>query len=194
MISYDHLLSRLDNDPQRAADAYDLLRRKLVMFFLNGCQFPQDLADEVLNRAARRSAEGVEIKNLSAYCFSVAQNVRYEQWYENEKARRNQAAMQQQMQSRAPTTPEQQLLDKEQAERRSICLRECLRRLPEDERKLFLAYQREDHHQAARRRELAGQWAISPVGLRTRVHRLRLRIEGCAQACLNGARKAGGKI
>ena len=56
--SFDLLLSALHADRDRAGEEYERLRRTLVTFFdWRGCAFPEELADETFNRAARRLEE-----------------------------------------------------------------------------------------------------------------------------------------
>src|ERR1051326_5706272 len=54
--AFDALLACLDSDRERAAEKYETLRLKLVKFFeWRACAVAaQDLADEVINRVARR--------------------------------------------------------------------------------------------------------------------------------------------
>jgi hypothetical protein len=50
---FETLLTRLDPDRDRAAQGYELLRRKLVKFFeRNKCAGTEALADETIDRAA----------------------------------------------------------------------------------------------------------------------------------------------
>ena len=59
------LLMRLDSDPAKAWEQYRSLRCRLVKFFeWNQCTFPEELADEVLDRVARKPAEE-EIRDVS---------------------------------------------------------------------------------------------------------------------------------
>src|SRR5262245_52524896 len=70
------LLGHLDADPGRAGERYEDLRRTLVHFFeWRGAPFPDQHADESLDRVARRLTEGVEIKNIGGYCYTVARLV-----------------------------------------------------------------------------------------------------------------------
>src|SRR5919106_1366075 len=67
------LLFSLDADRERAGEKYEDLRRTLIRFFeWRGSQFPEENADEALNRVARKLSDGVEIRNISGYCYEVA--------------------------------------------------------------------------------------------------------------------------
>ena len=81
--SFDRLLSVLDPDPQRAAERYEALRRKLTKLFQwRGCARPEDLADVTFDRAARRIEEGATVApgDVSAYLHGVALHVAQEHW------------------------------------------------------------------------------------------------------------------
>ena len=61
--TFTRLLNSLDEDRERAGEKYEELRRTLIRFFeWRGAPFPEEHADEALNRVARRLGEGVEIK------------------------------------------------------------------------------------------------------------------------------------
>jgi len=68
--SFDILLAQLDPDRERAGERYEAIRRKLVRLFeWRGCAAPEDLADETINRVARRLAEGVELRSADPYGY-----------------------------------------------------------------------------------------------------------------------------
>ena len=55
----ERLLARLDADADRAAEAYEVLRQTLTRFFdWRGAHFPDECADEAINRLARRLDAG----------------------------------------------------------------------------------------------------------------------------------------
>jgi hypothetical protein len=63
----ERLLVRLDSDPTRAAAAYEALRLSLTRFFdWRGAHFPDECADETLNRLARRLDEGAAVADIRA--------------------------------------------------------------------------------------------------------------------------------
>ena len=56
---------RLDANPEQAAEEYEELRRRLIRFFeWRGARFPDEHADEVLNRLARKLVEGVAVHSF----------------------------------------------------------------------------------------------------------------------------------
>src|SRR5215216_8153127 len=71
--AFDKLLTALGEDQESAAEKYLEIRSNLVRFFeWRGCPFPEDHADETINRVARRLFEGEQIENPSGYCMGVA--------------------------------------------------------------------------------------------------------------------------
>src|SRR5436305_1633088 len=71
--AFDRLLAALGEDRQSAGEKYLEIRSNLLRFFeWRGCPFPEDHADETMNRVAKRLAEGEEIRNPSGYCTGVA--------------------------------------------------------------------------------------------------------------------------
>src|SRR5215468_9319748 len=76
--SFDCLLAHIGPDRDSAARAYVELRRALFIFFAaRGAANPDEMADEAINRAARRLSEGERIttENPSNYFYGVARNV-----------------------------------------------------------------------------------------------------------------------
>src|ERR1044071_418476 len=67
--AFDRLLTTFGADRARRAEKYLEVRSNLVRFFeWRGCPFPEDHADETINRAAKRLVEGEQIANPSGYC------------------------------------------------------------------------------------------------------------------------------
>jgi hypothetical protein len=74
----DRLLSSLDADRERAAGRYVTLRRALTTYFeFRDVPQPEELADETLNRVARRLSEGREIyaDNPASYFYGRAKRL-----------------------------------------------------------------------------------------------------------------------
>src|SRR5215468_3217168 len=70
------LLARLGDDEEQAAKKYEDLRHTLIRSFeWRGAPFPEEHADETLNRLARKLDEGVEIRSLDDYAYTVARLV-----------------------------------------------------------------------------------------------------------------------
>jgi DNA-directed RNA polymerase specialized sigma24 family protein len=170
--AFEGLLARLGPDRTRAAEEYERLRRKLYYFFARrGHGFPEELADETLDRVARRTTEGDEVREVGAFVLGVASRV----WQESLKT--------QQRRARAELPPAAE--DHEERERYDQCLTSCLDRLPADSRRLVVEYyQGEKGDRIRNRMRLAAENALSSTGLRSRVHRIRDVLEGWLRDCL----------
>src|SRR5881392_2187662 len=71
--AFDKLLHALDGDRERAGNIYQETRSNLIRFFeWRGCPFPEDHADETINRVAKRILEGEKILNPAGYYLGVA--------------------------------------------------------------------------------------------------------------------------
>src|SRR5262245_26284519 len=76
--AFHRLLEWLDEGQNSHGNRYVEMRRRLVSYFSrNACLTPDDLADETLNRVARRLQEEGSITDSSParYCYIVARFV-----------------------------------------------------------------------------------------------------------------------
>ena len=72
----ERLLQILSADREQAAASYLLIQGKLIRYFTwNTCPHPESLADEVLDRVARRLEEGEQIEKPANYILGVARRV-----------------------------------------------------------------------------------------------------------------------
>lgn len=178
------LLGRLDPDPECAWQAYGELHLALLTYFQhNHCVDPEQLADETLDRIARKP-EAVEIVNVAEFAFGIARNLRREAG--RRTALRTDLAYLMQCEegkSKEPS-PEETIVSKLEMNTRRACLRRCLARLTPEERQLFQQYHPDecealDEH----RQRLADAMGVSWVSLRMRVSRIRRKLEQCFQDC-----------
>ncbi len=174
--SLDSLLSCLDEDRERAGEKYETLRRGLVTFFeWRGCVFADQHADETIDRAARKMAQGEEIRNIHSYLVAVARFVYLEVAKEQEKA--NTALRQ------IPQNSATQQLQPEDV--RLDCVRACLQSLPAQSYRLLMDYyQGQTRAKIDSRKRMAENSGISSHTLRMRLHRIRLKLEECAMDCI----------
>jgi DNA-directed RNA polymerase specialized sigma24 family protein len=175
---FEALLAQLDPDRERAGELYVTIRRKLVRLFeWRGCAAPEDLADETMNRVARRLAEGIELRSSDPYgYFCGVAHLLYK-----ESLRR--AAREQRILAEGGAWAPVAFDDDEPTDRRLDCLRRCLASLEPDQRDLVLRY-----HQGAtsqgetnirNRQALARETGLPMNALRIRVHRIRRKLESC---------------
>lgn len=140
-----------------------------------GCETPAELADETIDRVARRIAEGVELRSSDPYGYfcGVARLVFKE--YLRRSGRESRA-----LEGGGWPPPAS---FPEADDRRLECLRRCLDRLPQEKRSLVLRYhQREDN--IRNRQTFARELGVPLNALRIRVHRVRRKLEDCVQECL----------
>jgi DNA-directed RNA polymerase specialized sigma24 family protein len=178
--TFTRLLNYLDADRERAGAKYEDLRRTLIRFFeWRGAPYPEEHADEALNRIGRKLDEGIEIKNLSAYSYEVARLVFLETTKGADSKRLSLGS--------ARVDPVASNLTEEVAEKelRLMCLEDCLRTLPGESAELILEYYRyEPRGQVERRRALAERLGLRRDALANRVQRLRDKLQNCVSVCL----------
>jgi RNA polymerase sigma factor (sigma-70 family) len=160
----DAILRVLDPDPDRASERYLELFERLTRYFRarmrGGAADAEDLAQETLRRGFSRILAGVDIYvDPAHYFFRIAKYVAIETW-----------------RSAPPETtvaiedlPDAAHLDFGDVDTR-ICLEQCLRLLPDDEREALMRYQTEDH------KALARALGLTEGTLRVKVHRAKNRL------------------
>jgi DNA-directed RNA polymerase specialized sigma24 family protein len=177
---FDKLLLYLDADRERAGEKYEDLRRTLLRYFeCRGAPFPEEYADEVLNRISRKLVDGVEIKNSGAYSYEVARLVFLETTKHHDRLKESLESV-----TFEPSAHDSNA-DTKTKEQRSSCLEECLRKLPAQNANLILEYYRyEEQGQIAHRKNLANRLGLRREALNNRVQRLRDKLQYCVAACL----------
>ena len=136
--SFEKLLAWLDEDREAAANQYEAIRRSLnAIFRTRGFSDPEELADETINRVARKipqiapSYSGEPIR----YFYGVAKHVLLE--YQRERSRLRLSPAED-----AEQVPTDLRVEREGIERQRDleCLEECLNQLPGDTRGLITEY------------------------------------------------------
>ena len=183
--AFDNLLYRLDSDPERAAEKYEDLRHGLITFFeCRRSHVPEDLADETINRVARRLAEGKDIYagNPASYFYGVARNVLKEHWDARESASASLEAMRPLTISLESGGQEAESL--RLREKRLDCLERCLQGLASKDRDLISGYYSgETSVKVHNRKRLAERLGIPINALRIRALRIREKLEACVERC-----------
>jgi len=184
--TFHGLLSWLDEGHDSRGARYVEIRRRLVGYFARrSCDLADALADETLNRVARRLAEEGSIAGVAPaqYCYIVARFVFHEHLRESNRRRAAAADLQ----ARAAAQS-----DAVAAEARLTCLDRCLDALDRDDRSLILEYyQGEARERIDRRRRLASRHALTANALMIRASRLRVRLEQCVVECGAHDRQTG---
>jgi DNA-directed RNA polymerase specialized sigma24 family protein len=160
--AFDRLLNALDPTPELASRRYEALRRRLIdLFAWERSETPEELADETLNRLARRLGEGVVIEgDVARYAFGIARLL----LHEDARTRRKRDTALREMPAAAAAPESDDLLD---------LLGGCLGDLPADSRRLIERYYGED------RATLARSLGISLNALRNRALRIRQHLHDC---------------
>ena len=179
--AFDRLLVALGGDRDSAAQKYLEIRTNLMRFFeWRGCSFPEDHADETINRIAKRVAEGEEILNYSGYAMGVARLLLLEI---NKGRQREQQAL-----AEIGTSSEVYEAEPDDSETRLVCLRSCLQTLSADNRELIVEYyQGEKGEKIQNRKKLMDRFGIPVNTLRMRALRLRERLQSCVESCVAAA-------
>jgi len=170
---FELLLGWLDEDRERAALRYEEIRWRLITIFAaRGCPVAEELADETIDRVARRVAEIAE--NYSGekarYFFGVANNVHHEYL-------------------KRPLPPEPGELatshDPDRKEQVHHCLEQCLGKFPPADREMILRYYSEAKSaKADLHRQMADEMTITINSLRLRILRMKEKLQSCVKRCV----------
>jgi RNA polymerase sigma factor (sigma-70 family) len=170
-------LACLDPDSARAGEKYESLRLTLIKFFdWRGAHFPEECADETINRVIRKIDEGQSVRDIPAFCHGVARLVLLEKLKGPESRRADFEEL-----------PPGALVAHEPEERdeRQDCFEDCLKELPVENRRLILQYYVDEKREKInRRQEMAERLGIPLNALRSRAQRIRNRLEECVNGCL----------
>ena len=175
--AFDKLLQSLDADRELAGQKYQDTRNNLTRFFeWRGCPFPEDHADETINRVAKKISQGVEVRELTKYFFGVARLLFLE--IQKERARELNAI------NNAPGVETKSSTE----ETRLECLRHCLNTISADHRDLIINYYQGEKSEKIRNRQRLSERLQIPINtLRMRALRLRDQLELCVENCVNNA-------
>lgn len=175
--AFERLLQTLDPDRDRAAAAYERLRERIAgLMQWWGASIASELADETLDRVARKLEAGTVIRegSLGAFVRGVARLV----FYEASRSRLHETPLPNNRDLAVPDPAEN-------SEPALVCLDQCLSSLGSDDRNLVLRYyDMGETGKADARRRLGGEVGVSMAALRIRAFRLRERLERCVSACL----------
>lgn len=169
------LLASLHPDSDEAAARYEQLRLTLTRFFdWRGAWPPDECADDALDRLARRLAEDTHVQDVQSYAYGIARLVLLER-----RRRPIAAALDDGLENIAASPSP----DAAEDDLRS-CFDRCLAQLPDESRTLLLGYyEGERRAKIVNRRRLATTHGLSENALRSRVLRLRDRLERCVESC-----------
>lgn len=165
-------LAWLAPEAERAGEEYERLRFCLFTFFSRrGCRFPEELADETINRVIVKVGEE-DVQNKLAYCYGVAKNV-YRESLRKERTHLNVDEV-----SVAASVQEEPDVSAE-------CLDRCLAKLPDESRLLILEYFSEVRAAKVElHRCIAESFKLTQTALRMRVMRIKQKLAECVRECM----------
>src|SRR5690242_2194613 len=186
--AFRQFLSWLDEGVESNGERYLEMRRRLVRYFdFRNCPFPDDLADETLNRVARKLEEKGEIVGATPthYCYIVARLVLLESVRRRDHdgpslddTERSGGVL------ASLAKPSEPAIDTAVKERLFTCLEQCLSKLRTQERELILEYyQGIQREKIERRSQMAAQRGLTMNALSIRACRIRTKLEACVKAC-----------
>jgi hypothetical protein len=183
--AFQALLRWLDEGKDSEGQRFLEMRRRLVAYFdRKNCPAPDDLADETLNRIARRLEQVGEIESdtTAKYCYITARFV----FLESLRARARDEAMCGEIQRKSRDAWEER--ESLQARERMLeCLDRCAGDLDAAQRELVLSYYvGEERAKIENRRRLAKTLGITLNALSIRACRIRDKLEGCVKDCVSG--------
>jgi DNA-directed RNA polymerase specialized sigma24 family protein len=174
--SFNNLLGWLHEDREEAGKIYEEVRSKLIKNFKShSCAVSEELADETINRVARKLPKIIETYtgDPRRYFFGVAYRVLLEY---------------QRYGHLLVPLPEKEIPFVEQRDDLELvsgCLEKCLRHLPAHSRELILQfYQGEKQVKIKQRKELAERLNTKLANLRLQAHRIRSGLRKCILTCL----------
>ena len=170
--AFDRFLARLDDDRERAGEKYEILRLKLLKYFeWRNAAIPEELADETINRIARKLHEGETIQNLNGFIFGIARHLVEEQ---KKELSSKEAALRE-----LPKTSMARADD-----HRLDCCEKCLDCLSESDRDLIINYYSSDKRaRIDEHKRTAAKLAISLNSIRLRIYRIKQKLEKCISEC-----------
>lgn len=172
--TFDRLLAWLNPNREQAGKKYEEIRLRLIKIFTcRGCLTPEDLADDTINRVARKVPEIAPsyVGDPALYFLGVAHNVCLESF-----------------RKKPEPEPPPEADNPERKEQLDECLERCMQRLTAKNRRLILDYYREEQHaKIDHRKELAQRLGIALNALRIQACRIRASLQECVFECLKQA-------
>jgi DNA-directed RNA polymerase specialized sigma24 family protein len=171
---FARLLDRLHPDSVQAGQEYERLRRVLVKFFdWRGLASPDECADEVLDRLAVKLGE-TAVEDVKKYALGIARLVALERRRGPSFSPIDETA------HASIAVP----VENDEPDPLRDCFDRCLEQLPEESRLLLLRYyDGERSVKISNRQRLASALGLTDNALRSRVQRLRDRLEQCVRTC-----------
>jgi len=185
--TFQGLLNWLDQGVNSDGQKYLEMRSRMVAYFdRKNLRNFEELADETLNRVARRLEEegAIESDTPSKYCYVVARFVLMEQLRQTQKEK----VMVEDISRRPPSqSVAEHLTDQERElkEKMLNCLENCTLQMDAVNQKIINGYYvGKERLKIENRRALAASLGITMNALSIRACRLRDKLEVCVRRCL----------
>lgn len=183
----DRLLAWLDEGINSEGLRYLEMRRRLVSYFdRKNCATPDELADETLNRVARRLEEEggvIESDAPARYCYIVARFVFMEHLRDAQKDGALLEEVRRQPRVGGPGATEDDV-ESEVKEKMLDCLGRCTGKLEAPNREIITQYYAgKERVKIENRRAAAETLGITMNALSIRACRIRDRLEDCVKQC-----------
>jgi DNA-directed RNA polymerase specialized sigma24 family protein len=171
---FERLLQWFGPDRDASAKKYVDSHERLTRFFhFKGCNRPEDLADEVMNRVASKPPTLRQGSDHIAVLLGFAYNVLREYWRERERSG-------EETDQAAPPGIDESTPN----EMRAGCLDRCLAMLPEDEKQFLLEYHEyEPGAKIGHRKAMARGQRMTLNALRLKACRLKCAVGDCVERC-----------
>jgi DNA-directed RNA polymerase specialized sigma24 family protein len=178
---FESLLARLHSDKDQAGVLYEELRARLITFFrIRRHHDCERLADEALDRTARRLEEGTEVGNVKTFSLGIAR------WVSNEEAPLRARFVSTESLPRGlwEESPEGSTFEADNANKEDMegWLEECLSALAKEERDLILQYYLFTGSKRNAHNHLAEGSGLKNNALRVRCFRLKQRLQQCIKS------------
>jgi DNA-directed RNA polymerase specialized sigma24 family protein len=181
--AFRRLLAWLDESSGSEGQTYLEMRRRLVAYFdRKACSAPDELADETLNRVARRLEEEgkIESETPAKYCYIVARFVFMEHLRETQKGTVVLDEIRRQKHGGDAVEVD------DNKEKMLDCLGQCTSKLESVSRELITRYYvGKERVKIENRRALAEGLGITVNALAIRACRIRDKLEACVRQCAN---------
>lgn len=180
--AFGRLLQWLDEGVNSDGQKYLEIRARLVSYFdRKNCLNPDELADETLNRVARRIEEQqIQTEAPAKFCYITARFVFLESLREKEKTNVPLDEAGQKLAS-----PQISKEEVERKEKRFDCLETCVGQLDTANRELIIGYYYgKERVKIENRRALAEKLGLSINALSVRACRIRDKLEKCVGKCV----------
>jgi RNA polymerase sigma factor (sigma-70 family) len=179
MKDWDRFYKWLNPDPDLAASEYGRIRRSLISFFKGrGCADAEREADETIERVVQLLPRfGNELPNHPLrYCYGVARYI-YKEYLRDEVSRNGGD-----LSKLSPDTYDPALAEAKEAMDR--CLNNCLRKLDEQKRDMFIRYYLvSSEDKSVFHQKMAEQMGITLTALRLQILRIKEKLRDCITDC-----------